>query len=695
MPNYSLLINSEFKPYSFDELVKPFQMYAQAYNEVDSAYNTLGTNAGALESVLNQERDKAAWGQYNAYMQGLNDAATELATKGLSPAARTQVGNLTKQYAQSIVPIQKAAETWQKQIEEQRKAGDSKINSYNANTLSIDKFLENPQLSYETIDRENLKKESAAYFSQIAKRAGDIVANKVRDPKGNYTYYMDFVQKTGATPEEVLAFQDDMVAAMKTGDMNAVYAVANAHPELGNIFNDIFKSTKAVNWDPNSEGTAQVLNTILEGSLASIGETKHDLKQDSVGADRAKAATDYYYWKKKEDYKAQQDAAKQAATAEAALRNEMADWTPDIVDLVTDFNTAKKNKFVKNNYISVVSGGNTKITNQYKKDLSELKKLCEKYGLSEKDINQLQETGYLLNPEETKKAKAGLLTATTIKSESAKNTINSKDRNRIVELANLTEEFADYIQSSTGYKINAKPFTYTQKSNSPFYPFEYEVEDWNIESLDKIEKALNQQVRNEGILLHGYRYRATDADAIGDDLVAEMSAGKKAELEKIKLVNNGDGTFSIKSSGSISRNNINTTKTEGDYIFNDYTIIDTKEGPEMVTTDNNGDYYRVPESAGKNRILQHYSKKIKPTEKALEQLADTFTEKGINIEEVESYIKRYSDTELEQLSSNKGLVELLKEYRKTKYDLIKYQKELQTREFPDKIRTNTSTPQKN
>ena len=33
MPRFNLTINSEFKPYSFDELIKPYQIYGQEYKE--------------------------------------------------------------------------------------------------------------------------------------------------------------------------------------------------------------------------------------------------------------------------------------------------------------------------------------------------------------------------------------------------------------------------------------------------------------------------------------------------------------------------------------------------------------------------------------------------------------------------------------------------------------------------------------
>lgn len=281
MPNYSLLINSEFKPYSFDELVKPFQMYAQAYNEVDSAYNTLGTNAGALESVLNQERDKAAWGQYNAYMQGLNDAATELATKGLSPAARTQVGNLTKQYAQNIVPIQKAAETWQKQIEEQRKTGYNMINSYDASKLSIDQFLENPQLTYQTIDRYKLADQSAKLYSNMAKDLREATITKT-DSKGNkIPYYIWYKEKYGVTPDEAQEFMAVMQTAIDSGNKDLLPYAMSVNPKLGNVFNTIFQSTPAVNWT-DQEAKADVMGTILQGVMSAVGTEHYKPMEDKA-----------------------------------------------------------------------------------------------------------------------------------------------------------------------------------------------------------------------------------------------------------------------------------------------------------------------------------------------------------------------------------------------------------------------------
>ena len=39
MANYNFVIDSSFKPFSFDEMLKPWAIYSNAYEKVEDSYN--------------------------------------------------------------------------------------------------------------------------------------------------------------------------------------------------------------------------------------------------------------------------------------------------------------------------------------------------------------------------------------------------------------------------------------------------------------------------------------------------------------------------------------------------------------------------------------------------------------------------------------------------------------------------------
>ena len=76
MANYSLVVNSKFRPYSFDELVKPYMMYGQAYDEQQnqSGGNRANAVAGMLAADYNaQGKLGDLFKQAEEYNQGLRE----------------------------------------------------------------------------------------------------------------------------------------------------------------------------------------------------------------------------------------------------------------------------------------------------------------------------------------------------------------------------------------------------------------------------------------------------------------------------------------------------------------------------------------------------------------------------------------------------------------------------------------------
>ena len=104
-------IGSKFQPYTLAEMLVPYQAYKQEFDKREELYNTYTENAGLIGSQLDDTLDKDLMDTvYNPYMQELNQAASELSSKGLSPENRKNLQNLRRRFGSDIAPIKVATE---------------------------------------------------------------------------------------------------------------------------------------------------------------------------------------------------------------------------------------------------------------------------------------------------------------------------------------------------------------------------------------------------------------------------------------------------------------------------------------------------------------------------------------------------------------------------------------------------------
>lgn len=214
-----LTINSTFKPYTFEEMLKPLQMYEEEYTRQEAALNELQTKADMWKNIVNETNDPKAYKMYESYMQGIEDITNSL-MEGLSPATRKGVLDMTKRYASDIVPIEQAYTRRQELIDEQRKAlanDDSLLFSTDASMLSLDTLIDNPATSYTSASRNKAHKALA----EDAKALQDAIRNnpdKWRSILGNQ--YYERVSTYGFTEQEVY---------------DAIMRNPNANPILTNL----------------------------------------------------------------------------------------------------------------------------------------------------------------------------------------------------------------------------------------------------------------------------------------------------------------------------------------------------------------------------------------------------------------------------------------------------------------------------
>ena len=81
--NY-ITIGSKFEPFTYDEMIRPYQKYGEAYRQQESSLEDLDLKSGVLGSMINQEIDKKTHTQYSNYYNDLTSQAELLSREGLS-----------------------------------------------------------------------------------------------------------------------------------------------------------------------------------------------------------------------------------------------------------------------------------------------------------------------------------------------------------------------------------------------------------------------------------------------------------------------------------------------------------------------------------------------------------------------------------------------------------------------------------
>lgn len=114
-----VVVNSKYNPFTFDELIKPYTMYEDAYEKQQSAAEDLASKAATLEN-LSPELDSAELKTYNDWKNQLKSASDQLATSGLSPELRDRIRTLGLYYNTDLAPIEERMKTRSDLIKEQR-----------------------------------------------------------------------------------------------------------------------------------------------------------------------------------------------------------------------------------------------------------------------------------------------------------------------------------------------------------------------------------------------------------------------------------------------------------------------------------------------------------------------------------------------------------------------------------------------
>ena len=274
MPNYSLVANTQFKARNFDDMIRPYVMYTQEYRAQEDAIADLATKADIWAGLANEQTDPVAYAQYTNYANALKDQAAVMADRGLNPSSRQAMLNLKRRYSSEIVPIEQAYTARKAQAEEQRKAllqNPTLMMSRRADTTSLDRYMENPNLGYESYSGALLTQQTGQAAAAIAKELRDYGKGK---PLDGFT--RTWLQQHGYTAAEV--------------------AFAINHPDdprassvLNTIVNNVIADSGMTNWADNKT-LNQAYNYARQGLWQAVGQTQVGTYTDQAAVMAAQEA---------------------------------------------------------------------------------------------------------------------------------------------------------------------------------------------------------------------------------------------------------------------------------------------------------------------------------------------------------------------------------------------------------------------
>ena len=261
MANYTLTVNSQFDPFSYQELLQPALMATQAHRELEDQYAELSTKAGVWENLANEQLDKNTYQMYKTYANDLERQANQLAREGLNAASRKAMLNMKSRYSKEITPIENAYTTRQKHVEEQRQArlkDPTLMFNRNASTISLDDYIKNPQLTYEA-------------------QSGAIITKRVADAVKNYS---DTLLKTGEWQSTALGqlLERRQQTGLTREDIQMIISNPNYFPEIQSLINNVVETSVGRWGDRKAE--ADALSYAREGLFEGLGKQTIDTQKD-------------------------------------------------------------------------------------------------------------------------------------------------------------------------------------------------------------------------------------------------------------------------------------------------------------------------------------------------------------------------------------------------------------------------------
>ena len=269
MPNFNYTAGASFRPYTFDEMLRPLAMYTEEYNTIQEGIGELDAKAAVWDNLANQQTDKRTYERYKSYADKLSAQANALAKHGLTPSSRKALLDLKRGYTSQIIPIEQAYAARAEEAKSQYEGrAQGIVYEGDAATSSLDRYLDNPSIRYNYANSQEGFKRVATVASALAKG--------LRNPGNSQNldeYTKIWLQEHGYRDTEVASAISDIRKIMN-GDTNV-----QSNGVLRAILNDEMK-TAGINTWTNRAAVNDYFNRIAPALYQAVGQTQVSSYED-------------------------------------------------------------------------------------------------------------------------------------------------------------------------------------------------------------------------------------------------------------------------------------------------------------------------------------------------------------------------------------------------------------------------------
>lgn len=260
MASYSIVSNARFRPFSYDELVKPLVQYKEAYDKAEADYTNLVMQTEVWKDIANQENSPIAYKMYKTYSDELSRMVDDF-SKGMTLSNRGALMGLKRRYASEITPIARASEAFDKaeafraDIKAKNPNAVFEIDRYN----SIDDFLGGKRANNTYWDGDSAMKRVAAKAEALGR---SLYSNPTAKLFLNGQQYQ-ISQMNGISPDELTRI------LLSPENINT-----EAGKQMRRIIDDELGSVDMSRY--SNEGQARINNIIATGMYAGLAKPTYN-----------------------------------------------------------------------------------------------------------------------------------------------------------------------------------------------------------------------------------------------------------------------------------------------------------------------------------------------------------------------------------------------------------------------------------
>ena len=252
MPNY-IVTGAKFDPFSMQELLSPAVMATQAHQDLENQLGDLSQKADVWQGLANEQTDPEAYRMYKTYADDLKSKVADLAANGLNPQSRQGLLDMKRRYNSEIVPIENAYNTRKEQIAAQQNLkAKGYILSRDAALTSLDDYMRNPALGYESYSGQEITNSVATAAKNLQRQIADNPETWKEILKGQY---YEKIVKNGFSSDEI---------------MKAVNGAEDADPRLTQLVNTALDQSGIPTWN-NPQALARARQFANEGLWSALG----------------------------------------------------------------------------------------------------------------------------------------------------------------------------------------------------------------------------------------------------------------------------------------------------------------------------------------------------------------------------------------------------------------------------------------